>query len=109
MPQGDRTGPQGQGKLTGRGMGFCTGFDTPGFANFQLRRECINGFGRGFGLGFRRRNRAIQFQMPVQQDNKSQYPTVITEKEEKEYLEVELKALKQETEEIQKRLKELKK
>ncbi|MFX0100088.1 MAG: DUF5320 domain-containing protein [Candidatus Hodarchaeota archaeon] len=31
MPRGDGTGPAGQGPMTGRGLGFCAGYDTPGF------------------------------------------------------------------------------
>ena len=89
MPRGDRTGPNGQGPMTGRRMGFCAGFNAPGFMNPGFRR----GFGRGFAWG--------AFQPIIQ-------PQVITEAEEKEFLEDELKALKQEIEEIQKRLKELK-
>ncbi len=44
MPSGDRTGPVGQGPMTGRSSGFCSGYDTPGFAK---------GFGGGMGRGFR--------------------------------------------------------
>jgi len=33
MPQGDRTGPAGQGPKTGREAGYCTGNDTPGYQN----------------------------------------------------------------------------
>ena len=33
MPGGDRTGPRGLGQMTGRRMGFCAGYDTPGYAN----------------------------------------------------------------------------
>ena len=32
MPGGDRTGPAGQGPRSGRGAGYCSGFDMPGFA-----------------------------------------------------------------------------
>ncbi|HUW43763.1 MAG TPA: DUF5320 domain-containing protein [Bacillota bacterium] len=85
MPKGNGIGPTGQGPMTGRGRGYCTGFNIPGFAN--------SGFGRGFGLG-----RRI---MPIQ-------PQVITEQQEKEILEQELELIKQEMNEIQKRLKELK-
>lgn len=48
MPGGDRTGPMGQGPVTGRGMGFCRGNDIPGYRSFQWTP------GRGFGRGFRR-------------------------------------------------------
>jgi hypothetical protein len=47
MPGGNRTGPWGLGPRTGRGLGYCSGFPTPGtmFTGPGL------GFGRGFGLG----------------------------------------------------------
>lgn len=50
MPGGDRTGPMGQGPMTGRGMGYCSGNVQPGYA--------VSGFGcglgrRGRGRGFR--------------------------------------------------------
>lgn len=45
MPGGDRTGPFGQGALTGRGAGFCNGFRR-GFGGGR-------GFGRGMGYGRR--------------------------------------------------------
>ncbi len=41
MPGGDRTGPLGMGSMTGRGLGYCTGFT--GFSRFVKGRE------RGFG------------------------------------------------------------
>lgn len=44
MPRGDKTGPAGTGQMTGRGMGYCAGYNTPGYMN-----PC---FGRGFGRGF---------------------------------------------------------
>ncbi|MCD6153487.1 MAG: DUF5320 domain-containing protein [Syntrophobacterales bacterium] len=33
MPWGDRTGPMGYGPMTGRGAGYCAGYQMPGFAN----------------------------------------------------------------------------
>ena len=45
MPGGDRTGPMGQGPITGKGLGDCRGFGR-GFRRGP-------GFGRGRGLGFR--------------------------------------------------------
>ena len=33
MPGGDRTGPRGAGPRTGRGMGYCSGYNQPGYAN----------------------------------------------------------------------------
>ena len=46
MPRGDRTGSMGQGPSTGRGLGFCEGFDSPGFT-----KGAGGGMGRGFGHG----------------------------------------------------------
>jgi len=46
MPRGDRTGPWGRGPMTGRGAGYCAGYDIPGFAN------PVPGYGRRFGGGF---------------------------------------------------------
>lgn len=45
MPGGDRTGPLGAGPRTGRGMGFCGGYQQPGYG-FQA-----GGFRGGFGFG----------------------------------------------------------
>jgi len=45
MPRGDGTGPWGQGPMTGRGAGFCGGYEMPGYANPTL--------GGGFGWGGR--------------------------------------------------------
>jgi len=45
MPLGDRTGPRGEGPLTGRLLGYCAGFALPGFL-LNIRDR--------FGLGARR-------------------------------------------------------
>jgi len=49
MPRGDRTGPDGFGSMTGRGLGYCAGYDTPGFTKGYPRGGA--GYGRGFGYG----------------------------------------------------------
>jgi len=49
MPYGDRTGPMGQGPMTGRGAGYCAGYAMPGNAN-----PIGGGFGRGRGGGWGR-------------------------------------------------------
>ena len=46
MPRGDQTGPNGMGSQTGRGAGFCAGYDTPGYAN---PTDCRRGMGRAWG------------------------------------------------------------
>jgi len=97
MPQGDRTGPNGQGPMTGRGMGFCSGSNTPGYMNSGSGRGMGRGFGRGRGFGFRQ-----GFVQPQVQ------PQVITEAQEKEMLKQELEAIKAEQSEIEAQLKKLK-
>ena len=52
MPGGDRTGPFGEGPLTGRGAGLCKGYDSPGFTTSPGRgRFAGRGFWRGRGGG----------------------------------------------------------
>ena len=34
MPAGDGTGPMGMGPMSGRGAGYCGGYDAPGAANW---------------------------------------------------------------------------
>jgi hypothetical protein len=45
MPGRDRTGPMGAGPRTGRGMGYCSGYEQPVFVNQAT------GFRGGFGFG----------------------------------------------------------
>ncbi len=55
MPFGNRTGPNGMGSMTGRGTGYCAGYNAPGYATgpgFGAGRGF--GRGRGFGVGFGR-------------------------------------------------------
>ena len=51
MPRGDRTGPIGVGPMTGRGVGICAGYETPGYMNAAFGRGA--GRGRGFYGGGR--------------------------------------------------------
>ncbi len=54
MPAGDGAGPMGMGSMTGRGMGLCTGFEAPGYANYTGRHAGIGwrrGLGRRCGYG----------------------------------------------------------
>lgn len=51
MPRGDRTGPRGEGPMTGRAAGYCAGYSTPGFANPGFGRGLGGGWGRGRGWG----------------------------------------------------------
>ena len=55
MPRGDRTGPEGMGPMTGRGMGYCAGYDMPGYMHpgYGYGRGYGRGYGWGRGRGFR--------------------------------------------------------
>jgi ribosomal protein L15 len=44
MPRGDGTGPAGAGPMSGKGAGYCAGYDEPGYTTG-------GGWGRGFGRG----------------------------------------------------------
>jgi hypothetical protein len=90
MPQGDGTGPMGQGPMTGRGMGYCAGFNMPGFANAGFGRGLRRGFGRGFG--FRRFPQSVE----------------LTAEQERKILEAELAEVEAEKKELEKALKKTK-
>jgi hypothetical protein len=114
MPGRDKTGPMGQGPVTGRGAGLCTGFDSERFAKgagygagrrFGMGRGlCFDrgGGGRGFrrfgGFGFS--FRGIQG-----------YPqaSAMTREDEISFLKSQAEKLVQSQKEIEKRLNELEK
>jgi len=112
MPQGDGTGPNGAGPMTGRAMGYCAGYNSPGFTKGIPAggRGFCRGFGRGRGFAWRAR--AFQQAVPVQ----TIQPIALTKEQEKkaleqekELLKQELEAINQEMQEIEKRLKKQKK
>jgi len=96
MPRGDRTGPNGMGQRTGRGMGYCNGYNSPGYANPSYGRGM--GYGRGTGYGYGRGfgGRRFTFTEPNYQEPK------YTAKD-------EINELKSEKDEIEKRIKQLEK
>lgn len=55
--RGDRKGPENQGPKTGRGLGYCSGSDAPGYMSSEapmgMRRGGGRGMGRGTGRGMR--------------------------------------------------------
>jgi hypothetical protein len=55
MPGGDQTGPVGAGPRTGRGLGYCGGYDAPGFANCGFGPGLSRRRGWGGGFGWRQR------------------------------------------------------
>jgi hypothetical protein len=51
MPQGNGTGPNGSGPMTGRGAGYCSGNASPGSINRGPARRCKNLSRKLFGRG----------------------------------------------------------
>lgn len=100
MPGGNRTGPNGEGSRTGRGLGYCSGSDTPGY----MKKPGIgagSGFrtGRGFGCGRGRGSRNA-----ANYGNRSVWNY---SGDESGYLESRFNSLKQEIASLTKRLNEL--
>ncbi|MFX0171757.1 MAG: DUF5320 domain-containing protein [Candidatus Hodarchaeota archaeon] len=105
MPRGDRTGPWGFGSRTGRGLGYCAGYPTPGFTKGpgmgwgssygRGRGWRGGGWGRGYGWGF------------YPPDVTPPWPATLSPADESKYLEQTLTSLKKEIEIIEKRLEEL--
>jgi len=111
MPGGDRTGPLGQGPMTGRGAGFCAGSQAPGFAiprgiGYGRGIGLGRSVGRGFGRGYRGRGRGFWWRDYSPEPYYVPAPSI---EEEKTYLENTVKGLEEEINAIRERIKELSK
>ncbi|NOR15766.1 MAG: hypothetical protein GQ544_08685 [Candidatus Aminicenantes bacterium] len=104
MPRGNRTGPLGQGPRTGRAMGYCSGYPTPGFTQGGLGM----GFGRGqaYRHGFAPGNRMGWGYNPWQY---SPYSPAPSQEEELEVLKNQAEILAQQQNEIKQRITDLEK
>ena len=114
MPRGDGTGPRGLGPMTGRAAGYCAGYPIAGFMNAYVGRPGLGfGYGRGLGRG-RGYGRGfwpiypypIASPMPY---GGGFYQPAAEPKQEMEMLAGEAKYLKEQLEEIKKRITELEK
>ncbi len=106
MPRGDRKGPEGRGPMTGRAMGFCAGYNQPGFTNNAPAMGYGRGMGRGFRGGFGRgAGRRFEYGYPMDYET-SMIPT---KEEEMNSLKDQAARLKRSLNDIQKRLEELEK
>ena len=117
MPRGNRTGPWGFGSMTGRGLGYCAGYSTPGYTKGSgMGRGRGYGWGRGWrggGWGGGRRFYPSPYYYPP--DVTPPYPpatvppwsTALDPEDESKYLDQTLSSLKKEIELIEKRLEEL--
>ncbi len=110
MPWGDGTGPMGLGPMTGRGAGYCAGYNVPGYMNpipgfgRGFGRGWGRGFGRGWGRGFWWRGYYPPYYSPVYRS-----PTFPNTEDEKRYLEETIKGLEEELKNLKDRLQELSK
>ena len=126
MPRGDGTGPWGQGSRTGRGLGYCSGYSTPGYTKgpgMGLARGFGGGRGTTFGRGLAwRRGRGGYggnwgmraplyepgvFAQPLYEPALTPENQVMMLKQEKDYLESEVKNITSALEEISKKLNEI--
>ena len=105
MPGGDRTGPEGRGPMTGRALGYCGGYNSPGFTKGMPRGG--RGFGRGRGYGWRAYSHPAAYYEPAPY-YRGTYPEPNRE-DEKKYLEDTVKGLEEELKMIKERLKGLSK
>ncbi len=100
MPYGDRTGPMGYGQRTGRGMGFCSGYDAPGAVGGG--RMMGRGMGRGKGRGMGRGFGFHQGYAPGWG-----FPATVPAVDEKQFLQEEVDALSRQLDAAKKRLDQL--
>lgn len=105
MPYGDRTGPRGIGPLTGRGFGFCRGFNHPGSmvgTGRGLSMGMGRGFKRGYGRGFGFRTGYAPFV-----DYGLPEPYEYHPEQEKEYLKNQIDTLEKTIHNLKKRMEEI--
>lgn len=116
MPRGDRTGPEGAGPVTGRGLGYCTGHPAPGYMNPFPGRGMGRGFGYGKGMGmgmaFPRGRGArgmppFRGYTPAQTPMAEPYPYAPSKEEELSMLKNQAEYFKSHLDEIQKRIETL--
>ncbi|MBN1898172.1 MAG: DUF5320 domain-containing protein [Spirochaetes bacterium] len=114
MPGGDRTGPLGMGPMTGRGLGFCAGYASPGYLNpsFGLGRGMGFGRGRGRGRGFWRWGyygnpyvNQVNYPYPITPYNP--YTPQISAQEESKMLKDQIDFLEEQIKSARDRIKEL--
>ncbi len=106
IPRGNRTGPWGQGPRTGRALGYCAGYPTPGYTKGP-RMGWGSGIRGGRGRGWW--NYPGFFNQPIELPSIALPPWTpqYSPEDESKYLEESLNVLKKEIEMIEKRLEEL--
>lgn len=122
MPGGDGTGPAGYGSMTGRAAGYCADYSTPGYANPMGGRGFFGRGRSGFsGRGYRNMYYATGLPgisrfdrgYPARGDvANAPYPNAqhqITPEQEIDMLKNQAKYMKEDIDNVNKRIKELEK
>ena len=122
MPFGNRTGPRGYGPRTGRGLGYCTGYDSPGYIKGPgmgrgmgrgsvfgrgFGRGTGRGYGRGFGRGFEYEYDDPHYFREVPYYGPTVPYTEPTKEEETSYLKRLIESLENDLKAVKERLKEV--
>ena len=110
MPRGNRTGPAGWGPMTGRGMGYCAGYDAPDYVHQAPgygRRRGGWGAGRGWRHGYHATGLPRWARYDDAPDWYGPYGPRMSEEQETDLLRNQAEALNRELEAIRKRLDEL--
>ena len=109
MPYGNRRGPLGLGPRSGRGLGYCSGYDSPGYTkpypsmDNMMFREGFGCFGRGRGW----RNMFYLTGLPGWARYTYPQPFELNDETEKELLTNQISLLEKEVETMRKRVEEL--
>ncbi len=107
MPFNDQTGPKGMGPMTGRGNGFCTGNQLSGPSNRNFR--CGNGGNRHGGFPQGGNYGGARFQNMNNPNNfTNASPQTSAVEQELETLELQKKNMEAQSNEIEKRINQLK-
>lgn len=113
MPGGDGTGPLGVGGMTGRGEGYCAGFQMPGYMNpmpgrgWGMGRGWGRGRGRGRGRGWRHGYRFLEAPGPLPGYANLPYQAAPSTEHEMQTLRAQAQRLEGTLDEIRKRIAEL--
>jgi hypothetical protein len=106
MPGGDRTGPRGGGPRTGRGLGYCAGYEQPGYTAQGPAQRMGWGF-RGGGGGRGRRYRFFDYGWP--DSGRGRFaPPPAAQDQDVDFLKAQTQELQEALQNIQARLDEIK-
>lgn len=115
MPRGDKRGPNGMGPMTGRGLGYCNGYESAGFtkgtpmggAGFGQNQGFGRGNGRGFGFG---QGRGVGYGRRFADQNinyNQNFAQQLSKADEVNFLENEVNTLKNQLKTLESRISDL--